>query len=71
MARLIELTYYEHDRTFPEKSGGTGKKFLLNTDDISTITPYEASTKIRFKYTGEIIEVCETVSEVKMKIKGS
>lgn len=70
MARFIELTYYEHNRTFPEKSGGTGKKFFMNTDDISTITPYEKSTKVRHKYTNVVIEVVETYEVILAKLKG-
>ena len=70
MARFIELTYYEHNRTFPEKSGSVNKKFLLNTDDISSIVPYEKSTKIRYKG-GEYIEVCEKYEIVLKKMKGS
>ena len=49
MARFIELTYYNYNRTFPDMSVDTGKKFLQNVDDISSVTTYEHSTKIRLK----------------------
>lgn len=71
MARFIELTYYKYNSFVPENSGSTGKRFLLNVDDISSVTPYEESTKIRYKYTGEIIQVTESLEEVKEKLKGS
>lgn len=71
MARFIELTYYKRNKLYPEDSEPTGKKFLMNTDDVSTFTPYEESTKIRHKYTGEIIEVSESLEEIKEKLKGS
>jgi len=68
--KFIWLTYYEHNRTFPEKSGTTGKRFLFNVDDISTVTPYDHSTKIVKKYTGVEIEVIESLVEIWELIKG-
>ena len=70
MAKFIELTYYKYNTIYPSDSGTTEKEFLLNSEDISTVTPYEGSTKIRFKYTGETIEVTETLEEIIVKLKG-
>lgn len=70
MANFIELTYYKRNSYVPEDAKPTTKQFLINVDDISTITPYEHSTKIRYKATGEEIEVCEGLEEITTKIKG-
>jgi len=71
MSRFIELTFYEHNKTFPEKSGTSGKKFLLNTDDIGSVIPYKYSTKIRYKYTGECVEVSESYTIIFGKLKNT
>ena len=70
MARFIELTYYNYNRTFPDMSVDTGKKFLQNVDDISSVTTYEHSTKIRLKYTAVVIEVVESLEVIKQKLRG-
>lgn len=77
---FIQLTFYYYDKSFPEKSLCTKKKFWQKVSNISRITPYQAyneasgrksldsSTKIVLE-SGEIIEVCETVNEILDKIK--
>jgi hypothetical protein len=71
MADFIELTYYKRNSYVPEDAMATKKKFLINVGDISTITPYKESTKIRYKSTGEEFEVCESLPEIEEKINGS
>ena len=67
---VIELTYYNYNRTFPDMSVDTGKKFLQNVDDISSVTTYQNSTKIRLKYTDVVIEVVEPLEVIKQKLTG-
>ena len=59
----IELSYYEHNRTFPEKSGDVGKILYEQKSHIARLTPYIASTKIHTTY-GDVYEVCETAEEI-------
>lgn len=68
---FIKLTYYEHNKTFPEQSGSTGKQFLFRVEDISEVVPYENSTKIIKRYTDKSIEVVESMAEIEEKIKGA
>jgi len=69
MVRFIELTYFERDTVYPDKSCDTGKTFLLNTDDISTLTQYGDSTKIRFKYSGGFVHVVESYAQIFEKLQ--
>lgn len=63
----ISLNYYEHNKTFPDKSGDVGKMFYERKSHIARLTPYKYSTKIHTTY-GATYEVCETVGEIWNKI---
>lgn len=70
MSRFIKLTYYRPERQFGGTAGVTTKTFYCNTTFIERITPYNNSTKLSMT-SGQEIEVCETMSELESKIKGS
>ena len=65
----IELNYYKHDKTFPEKSGNVDKVLYERKSHIARLTPYEKSTKIHTTY-GDEYEVCESIEQIWVLIDG-
>lgn len=65
--QFIELNYYEHNKTFPEKSGRVDKVIYERKDCIARLTPYERSTKIHTTY-GSTYEVCELIEQIWKKM---
>lgn len=73
--KFIKLTYYNFNKSYPEKSKCTNKQFYLKADSISRLTSYiptntqnnktspYPSTKIVLEH-GEIIEVCQSMDEI-------
>lgn len=73
--KFIKLTYYDFNKSYPEKSKCTNKEFYLKADSISRLTSYipmnteskktspHPSTKIVLE-NGEIVEVCQSMDEI-------
>lgn len=77
--KFIKLTFYNFDKTYPEKSKCTNKSFWLNKSDISRFTEYKRSGLISSKQapisstkltlmSGDIIEVCEDLDTIAKKL---
>ncbi len=65
--KFIELTYFRSPTRYGTTAGKTIKKFLLNINNIVTITDYTDSTRINL-YGKDSIEVCENAFNIQKKI---